>query len=109
MTDILNALVYLTNLMILPGLAYASQLALGAMGLTPIFSALRFSNFAHAETMSLGTAFCIIVTLWFQQMGIGFGFLPTALFGFAIRHRSDCDCPYPFRSHGVPPFPPQER
>lgn len=84
MTDILNALVHLTNLMILPGLAYASQLALGAMGVTLIFSVLRFSNFAHAETMSLGTAFCIIVTLWFQQMGIGLGFLPTALLALPI-------------------------
>ncbi len=35
MTDFLNALVILANFILVPGLAYGSQLALGALGLGP--------------------------------------------------------------------------
>ncbi|MBT5475212.1 MAG: branched-chain amino acid ABC transporter permease, partial [Rhodobacteraceae bacterium] len=45
--DLLNALVALANYVIIPGLAYGSQLALGALGITLIYGVLRFSNFAH--------------------------------------------------------------
>ena len=34
MVDILNALVLIANFVIVPGLAYGSQLALGALGVT---------------------------------------------------------------------------
>lgn len=47
--DLLNALVALTNFVIVPGLAYGSQLALGALGVTLIYGILRFSNFAHGR------------------------------------------------------------
>ena len=33
MTDILNALVVLANYVLIPGIAYGSQLALGALGI----------------------------------------------------------------------------
>jgi branched-chain amino acid transport system permease protein len=77
--DILNALVAFLNYIFVPGLAYGSQLALGALGITLIFSVLRFSNFAHGDTMAFGTAFVILFTWWFQSMGISAGPLPTAL------------------------------
>ena len=77
--DILNALVAFLNFIVVPGLAYGSQLALGALGITLIFSVLRFSNFAHGDTMAFGTAFVILFTWWFQSMGITAGPLPTAL------------------------------
>ncbi len=79
MTDILNAIVLFANFVFVPGLAYGSQLALGALGVTLIFSILRFANFAHGDTMAFGTMCTILVTWWFQSMGISFGFLPTAL------------------------------
>ena len=79
MTDILNALVIITNFIIVPGLAYGSQLALGALGVTLVFGVLRFSNIAHGETMAAGAMFTMLVTWWLQSMGIGFGPLPTAL------------------------------
>ena len=79
MTDILNALVLLTNFVLVPGLAYGSQLALGALGVTMIYAVLRFSNFAHGETMSFGAMITILVTWWLQEKGITFGVLPTAL------------------------------
>ncbi len=77
--DILNALVALTNFVFIPAVAYGSQLALGALGVTLIYGILRFSNFAHGDTMAFGTMCTILVTWWFQSMGIGFGVLPTAL------------------------------
>ncbi|UWQ30583.1 branched-chain amino acid ABC transporter permease [Leisingera sp. M523] len=77
--DLLNALVALTNFVIVPGLAYGSQLALGALGVTLIYGILRFSNFAHGDTMAFGAMVTILITWLFQSMGISFGVLPTAL------------------------------
>ena len=78
-TDIINALVLLLNFAIIPGLSYGSQLALGALGITLVFGILRFANFAHGDTMAFGTMCTILVTWWFQSLGISFGVLPTAL------------------------------
>ncbi|MEH7827037.1 branched-chain amino acid ABC transporter permease [Gemmobacter denitrificans] len=77
--DILNALVAFLNFVFVPGLAYGSQLALGALGVTLIYGILRFSNFAHGDTMAFGTMVTILVTWWFQSMGVGISPLPTAL------------------------------
>ena len=77
--DFLNALVALLNFVIVPGVAYGSQLALGALGVTLIFGVLRFSNFAHGDTMAFGTAIVIMFTWLFESWGITFGPLPTAL------------------------------
>ena len=86
--DYLNALVAFLNFVFIPGLAYGSQLALGALGVTLVFSVLRFSNFAHGDTMAFGTAMVIIGTWALQSWGISFGPLPTALlalpFGIAV-------------------------
>ena len=84
--DFLNALVAFLNFVFIPGLAYGAQLAIGALGVTLIFSILRFSNFAHGDTMAFGTMWAILITWWFQSMGISFGPLPTALLAipFAI-------------------------
>ncbi|NRB17098.1 MAG: branched-chain amino acid ABC transporter permease [Rhodobacteraceae bacterium] len=77
--DFLNAIVALTNYVMIPAVAYGSQLALGALGVTLIYGVLRFSNFAHGDTMAFGTMVTILVTWWMQSMGINFGVLPTAL------------------------------
>ena len=82
--DILNALVAFLNFVFIPGLAYGAQLALGALGATLIYSILRFSNFAHGDTMAIGTVFVILLTWGLQGMGIGFGPLPTALLALPI-------------------------
>jgi len=79
MMDILNALVVLANFVMIPAVAYGSQLALGALGVTLVYGVLRFSNFAHGDTMAFGTMVVILVTWWFQSMGISFGPLPIAL------------------------------
>ena len=82
--DVLNAVVAFLNFVFIPGLAYGSQLALGALGATLIYGILRFSNFAHGDTMAFGTMVTILFTWWFQSMGISFGVLPTALLAMPI-------------------------
>ncbi|NCO20800.1 MAG: branched-chain amino acid ABC transporter permease [Rhodobacterales bacterium] len=77
--DVLNALVVLTNFVLIPATAYGAQLALGALGVTLIYGILRFSNFAHGDTMAFGAMATILVTWLFQSWGISFGVLPTAL------------------------------
>jgi branched-chain amino acid transport system permease protein len=77
--DILNALVALLNFVIIPATSYGAQLALGALGATLIYGILRFSNFAHGDTMAFGTGITILGTYWLQAKGVGSGPLPTAL------------------------------
>ena len=47
----------LVNFYLIPGLVLGSIYALGAIGLTMTFGILRFANFAHGETMTLGAYF----------------------------------------------------
>jgi branched-chain amino acid transport system permease protein len=82
--DFLNAIVALANFVIVPGLAYGAQLAIGALGVTLIYGILRFSNFAHGDTMAFGTMATIIATWGLQSMGVSFGPLPTALLALPI-------------------------
>lgn len=86
--EIINAFVLLANFVLVPAIAYGSQLALGALGVTLVYGILRFSNFAHGDTMAFGTMVVILFTWWFQSMGLHLGPLPTALlalpFGIAV-------------------------
>ena len=81
---VLNALVLLSNFVLIPALSYGSQLALGALGVTLVYAVLRFSNFAHGDTMAFGTMVTILATWWLQSRGIGLGPLPTALLGLPV-------------------------
>ena len=80
MTDILNAFVVLANFVLVPGISYGSQLALVAVGITLVYSVLRFSNFAHGDTMAFGTMFTILGVWGAQSLGISTNPIPTALF-----------------------------
>ena len=77
--DLINAVIVLLNYTIIPALTYGSQLALGAIFVTLIYGILRFANFATGDMMSFGTMFAVLLTYYFQSIGISFGFLPTAL------------------------------
>lgn len=79
MEDVLNAFALLSNFVLVPAISYGSQLALGALGVTLVFGILRFSNFAHGDTMAFGTMVTILVTWFFQSLGLSLGPLPTAL------------------------------
>ena len=82
--DLLNALVAFGNFVFIPAVAYGSQLAIGALAVTLIYGILRFSNFAHGDTMALGTMATIIVTWGLQSLGISLGPLPTALLAIPV-------------------------
>jgi branched-chain amino acid transport system permease protein len=83
--DPLNAIVALLNFVIIPATAYGAQLALGALGVTLIYGILRFSNFAHGDTMAFGTMTVILCTWALQGMGMdGIGPLPTALLALPV-------------------------
>ena len=84
--DFLNAIILLLNYIVVPALSYGSQLALGAIFVTLIYGILRFANFATGDMMSFGTMFAVLLTWYFQSLGISLGVLPTALLAipFAI-------------------------
>ncbi|PWJ13324.1 branched-chain amino acid ABC transporter permease [Jannaschia seohaensis] len=80
----LNAFVTFANFVLIPATAYGSQLAIGALGVTLIYGILRFSNFAHGDTMAFGTMAVILCTWGLQSVGISFGPLPTALLALPV-------------------------
>ena len=86
MEGILNAAALFGNFVVVPAVAYGAQLALGALGVTLVYGILRFSNFAHGETMSFGAMFAILFMWAFQAAGISIAPLPTVLLAipFAI-------------------------
>lgn len=70
------------NFHFVPGLVLGSIYALGAIGITLTFGILRFANFAHGETMTLGAY--LTLTLTAAAAGAGLGahpllFLPLAM------------------------------
>ncbi|MCZ0811080.1 MAG: branched-chain amino acid ABC transporter permease [Pseudomonadota bacterium] len=82
--DLLHAFVALSNFVLVPAIAYGSQLALGALGVTLIYGILRFSNFAHGDTMAFGTMVTVLATWGLQAMGVSLGPLPTALLALPV-------------------------
>ena len=77
--DFLNGITLIANYIVIPGLTYGSQLALGALGITIIYSVLRFSNFAHGEFMSFGAMNSILLSWLFISLGFTLHPLPTAI------------------------------
>ena len=84
MIDFFNSVIVLLNFIIIPGITYGSQLAIGALGVTFVYAILRFANFAHGEIMSFGAMITILFTWFFQSQNIGLGILPTALIALPI-------------------------
>ena len=84
MIDFINSIVVLLNFIVIPGISYGSQLALGALGVTFVYAILRFANFAHGEIMSFGAMITILLTWFFQSQNINLGILPTALLALPI-------------------------
>lgn len=82
--EFLHAIIVLSNFVVIPAIAYGSQLALGALGVTLVYGILRFSNFAHGDTMAFGAMVTILFTWLFQSWGITFGPLPTALLAIPL-------------------------
>ena len=79
LVDLVNALVLLANFVVVPAIAYGSQIALGALGVTLVYGILRFANFSHGDLMAFGTMAVILATWQLQSRGVSLGLLPTAL------------------------------
>lgn len=73
----MNELVAFIKDVIVPGLSTGSVYAMGAIGVTLIFSILRFAHFAHGELMTLGAFITLALTEAFPEVGPLVG-LPTA-------------------------------
>ncbi|RAU19878.1 branched-chain amino acid ABC transporter permease [Nitrincola tibetensis] len=73
----MNEFVFFINNVLISGVVIGSIYALGAVGITLIFSILRFAHFAHADLMTLGAFFAFFLTALFPAIGPALG-LPTA-------------------------------
>ncbi|MDF1748164.1 MAG: branched-chain amino acid ABC transporter permease [Alphaproteobacteria bacterium] len=82
--ELLNTFALMSNYVFVPALAYGSQLALGALGITLVFGVLRFANFAHGDLMAFGTMGVVLMTYWLQAQGVSIDPLPTALLALPV-------------------------
>jgi len=73
-----NELVFFINNVIISGSVTGSIYAIGAVGVTLIFSIMRFAHFAHADMMTFGAFMVLLLTAAFPAAGASFG-VPTAL------------------------------
>ena len=58
MVDFINSIVVLLNFVIIPGLSYGSQLALGALGVTFVYAILRFATVSYTH-LTLPTIYSV--------------------------------------------------
>ena len=72
----MNELIFFFNKVIVSGAAIGSVYAMGAIGVTLVFSILRFAHFAHGDMMTMGAFFAFTLTVMFPDVGPAFG-LPT--------------------------------
>ncbi|PQO24470.1 branched-chain amino acid ABC transporter permease [Rhodobacteraceae bacterium WD3A24] len=82
--EIIEAFVLLTNFIVVPAVAYGSQIALGALGVTLVYGILRFANIAHGDFMAFGTMWVILLTWLMQGWGWSLGVWPTALIAVPV-------------------------
>jgi branched-chain amino acid transport system permease protein len=72
-----NELIFFMNKVVISGAVIGSIYAMGAIGVTLIFSILRFAHFAHGDLMTLGAFITFFLTALFPAAGQAIG-LPTA-------------------------------
>ncbi|MFT4675246.1 MAG: branched-chain amino acid transport system permease protein [Reinekea sp.] len=73
----MNELIFFLNKVLISGAVIGSIYAMGAIGITLIFSILRFAHFAHGDLMTTGAFITFALTALFPQAGIAIG-IPTA-------------------------------
>jgi len=107
----LNEFIFFINNVIIAGSVTGSIYAIGAIGVTLVFSIMRFAHFAHADMMTFGAFMVLLLTMAFPGAGVIVGLptpvimLPlamalTALLAVAI----DKAFYKPLRAHGVKPI-----
>ncbi|MGQ4878307.1 branched-chain amino acid ABC transporter permease [Billgrantia sp. LNSP4103-1] len=107
----MNELVFFINNVIVAGSVTGSIYAIGAIGVTLIFSIMRFAHFAHADMMTFGAFMVLLLTLAFPGVGSVVGLptpvvmLPLAIVLTALLAVGIDKAFYkPLRAHGVKPI-----
>ncbi|MFM9270211.1 branched-chain amino acid ABC transporter permease [Halomonas elongata] len=107
----MNELVFFINNVVIAGSVSGSIYAMGAVGVTLIFSIMRFAHFAHGDMMTFGAFMVLLLTTLFPQAGAAIGvptpilMLPLAMAltaGLAVG--IDRTFYRPLRAHGVKPI-----
>nr|WP_220128186.1 branched-chain amino acid ABC transporter permease [Halomonas kenyensis] len=104
-------MVFFINNVIIAGSVTGSIYAIGAIGVTLIFSIMRFAHFAHADMMTFGAFMVLLLTLAFPGVGGVVG-LPTPIVMLplamiltaALAVGIDKAFYKPLRAHGVKPI-----
>lgn len=106
----MNELIFFFNKVIISGAAIGSVYAMGAIGVTLVFSILRFAHFAHGDMMTMGAFFAFALTAMFPSAGqfiglpTGFVMIPFAmLFTAVIAVLLDKSFYQPLRRNNVAP------
>ena len=107
----MNELVFFINNVVISGSVSGSIYAIGAIGVTLIFSIMRFAHFAHADMMTFGAFMVLLLTTLFPAAGASLG-VPTAvlmlplamLLTAALAVGIDKTFYKPLRAHGVKPI-----
>ncbi|GED23574.1 branched-chain amino acid ABC transporter permease [Halomonas halmophila] len=107
----MNELIFFINYVVISGSVSGSIYAMGAVGVTLIFSIMRFAHFAHGDMMTFGAFMVLLLTTLFPQAGAAIG-IPTPILlmplamaltaGLAVG--IDRTFYKPLRAHGVKPI-----
>lgn len=107
----MNELVFFINNVVIAGSVTGSIYAIGAIGVTLIFSIMRFAHFAHADMMTFGAFMVLLLTAAFPGVGGSVGLptpvvmLPPAILLTALLALGIDKAFYkPLRAHGVKPI-----
>jgi len=106
-----NELVFFINNVVIAGSVTGSIYAIGAVGVTLVFSIMRFAHFAHADMMTFGAFMVLLLTAAFPGVGAAVG-LPTAIVMLPLAMALtallavgiDKAFYKPLRAHGVKPI-----
>lgn len=107
----MNELVFFINNVVIAGSVSGSVYAIGAVGVTLIFSIMRFAHFAHGDMMTFGAFMVLLLTTLFPAAGNAIGvptailMLPLAICLTALMAVGIDRAFYkPLRAHGVKPI-----
>ncbi len=107
----MNELVFFINNVLIAGSVTGSIYAIGAVGVTLVFSIMRFAHFAHADMMTFGAFMVLLLTLAFPGVGGVVGLpTPVVMLPLAIALTAllavgiDRAFYKPLRAHGVKPI-----
>nr|WP_290443870.1 branched-chain amino acid ABC transporter permease [Halomonas sp. Mc5H-6] len=104
-------MVFFVNNVVIAGSVTGAIYAIGAIGVTLVFSIMRFAHFAHADVMTFGAFMVLLLTTAFPGVGMSIG-VPTAIVMLPIAMLLTAFLAVgidkvfykPLRAHGVKPI-----